>query len=117
MNFNFVEALRKLPCNFTLEETAPIIRRIRPELVGQVRSVFVVLCDDQFRQQLCRFEARSKDAAAQGPGAQGPVVPQPSGSGAPPGSAPPGLAPSIGHKGGRANKRGATSALGNNSKK
>lgn len=112
-NFTYVDAVRKLPCNFTPEEVAPIIRRIRPELVGQVRALFVVLCDDQFWQQLRKFEAKSKDAAAQGSGASVPVVPQPSGS-AP---VPPGLAPATGHKGSRNSKRGASSALGNNSKK
>ena len=36
MSFNFIEAIRKLPCNFTPAEVAPIIRRIDPQLVGQV---------------------------------------------------------------------------------
>ena len=113
LNYNYIDAVRKLPCNFTPEEVAPIIRRIRPELVGQVRSVFVVLCDDQFRQQLRQFESRSKskDSAAQPQVVGGPVVPQPSGSVLPP----PGLAPS-GHKS-RSGKRGASSALGSTSKK
>ena len=109
MTFNYVEAVRKLPCNFTPEEVAPIIRRIRPELVGQVRSVFVVLSDDQFRQQLKQFESksRSQDAPA-APAA--PVVPQPTGSG-------PVASGSTQQKGSRNNKRGASTALTNVSKK
>ena len=34
--YNYVEAVRKLPCNFSSAEVAPILRRINPELVGQV---------------------------------------------------------------------------------
>ena len=34
--FTYVEAIQKLPCNFSTAETTPILRRINPELVGQV---------------------------------------------------------------------------------
>ena len=34
--YNYVEAVRKLPCNFTSAEVNPILRRINPELAGQV---------------------------------------------------------------------------------
>ena len=34
--YTFVEAVRKLPCNFSSAEVTPILRRINPELVGQV---------------------------------------------------------------------------------
>ena len=109
--FNYVEAVQKLPCNFSSAEVAPIIRRIRPELVGQVRAIFVVLSDDQFREQLRRFDLKSRSQAAGAPDAQvapAPVVPQPSGSG-------PSQGPS--HKSGRNAKRGASSVLGGSAKK
>ena len=34
--YTFVEAVKKLPCNFSSAEVTPILRRINPELVGQV---------------------------------------------------------------------------------
>ena len=34
--FNYVEAVKNLPCNFTSAEVTPILKRINPELVGQV---------------------------------------------------------------------------------
>ena len=34
--YNYVEAVRALPCNFSSSEVTPILRRINPELVGQV---------------------------------------------------------------------------------
>ena len=39
-SYTYVEAVRKLPCNFTSDEVAPILRRINPELAGQVRFYF-----------------------------------------------------------------------------
>ena len=35
--YNYVEAVRALPCNFSSSEISPILKRINPELVGQVR--------------------------------------------------------------------------------
>ena len=49
--YNFVEAVRKLPTNFTPAETEPILRRVNPELLGRIRSLFVVLSDDQFKKR------------------------------------------------------------------
>ena len=62
--FNYVEAVQNLPCNFTNEEVLPIIRRINPKLLGQVRSLFVVLSDDMFRQQLRKFERKKTSGLA-----------------------------------------------------
>ena len=39
--YNYVEAVQKLPCNFSSAEVTPILRRINPELVGQVSLVFL----------------------------------------------------------------------------
>ena len=63
--YNFVEAVKVLPCNFSSAELEPIVRRINTRLLGQVRSIFVILSDDQFRKHLSKF----RGAAARGPGA------------------------------------------------
>ena len=47
--FNYVEAVRALPANFTPEEINPIIRRINPKLCGQIRSIFIIISDDQYK--------------------------------------------------------------------
>ena len=49
--FNFIEACKKLPANFTPEEVEPIVRRINPELHGRIRSLFVVLSDDMVKKR------------------------------------------------------------------
>ena len=49
LSFNYVEAVKTLPTNFSDAEVAPIIRRINPKLRGQIRSLFVVLSDDLYR--------------------------------------------------------------------
>lgn len=49
--FNYVEAVTKLPTNFTPAELEPIMRRINPELKGRIRSLFIVLSDDQFKMR------------------------------------------------------------------
>ena len=51
MNFNFIDAVKKLPANFTPEEVEPIVRRINPQLHGKIRSLFVVLSDDQVKKR------------------------------------------------------------------
>ena len=53
--FNFVEAVKTLPCNFTPSELEPITRRVNSKLLGQVRSTFVILSDDQLRKHLSKF--------------------------------------------------------------
>ena len=57
--YNYVEAVKALPCNFSDEEVAPIICRLNPKLTGQVRALFVVLSDDAFYAQLRKFEKKS----------------------------------------------------------
>ena len=50
MFFNYVEAVRKLPCSFASADIDPIVRRISQDLLGQIRSIFVVITDDMYRQ-------------------------------------------------------------------
>ena len=51
MLFNYVEAVTKLPCKFTPAEIEPITRRVNPKLAGQIRSIFIVLSDDVFKNK------------------------------------------------------------------
>ena len=53
--FNYVEAVKNLPTNFSHAEVEPIIRRINPKLAGSVRAIFIVLSDDQFRERIAKF--------------------------------------------------------------
>ena len=52
MTFNYVEAVKKLPCSFDPTEIDPIISRINPKLLGQIRSIFIVITDDQFKKKV-----------------------------------------------------------------
>ena len=61
MSFNYVQAVRKLPCSFSPTEIDPIIRRINPELLGQIRSIFIIISDDQFKKRM--FKPRSSHPA------------------------------------------------------
>ena len=69
--YHYVEAVKALPCNFTMAEITPFMRRINPELMGQIRSLFVVLSDDQFRQVLNQLK-KQKPKPAQEPEANEP---------------------------------------------
>ena len=59
---NYVEAVKTLPCNFSSDEVAPIIRRLNPKLVGQVKALFIVIDDDQLREQLRKFDRKKNSA-------------------------------------------------------
>ena len=45
-SFNYIDAIRNLPVNFSREELSDILERINPKLKGSLRSVFVVISDD-----------------------------------------------------------------------
>ena len=49
-SYNYVEAVKTLPTNFPAGEINPIIRRVNPKLLGQIRSIFIAITDDQYRQ-------------------------------------------------------------------
>ena len=122
-HFNYVEAVRKLPSNFSSAEITPILRRVNPELHGRIASIFIVLSDDLFKKVTAKFTYKSRahpaaaatsssasqaaeesdasDAtdATDTPEAQVPFIPQPTGSRT------------------RTQKRGASSQLGSSAKK
>ena len=51
MQFNFVQAVTRLPCQFAPSDLEAIARRINPDLLGKVRSLFVVLSDDMVKKK------------------------------------------------------------------
>ena len=63
--YHFAEAVKRLPCTWPEADVVPILRRINPELLGQVRALFVVLSDDQFRQVLAQLKRSKPQANAQ----------------------------------------------------
>ena len=115
--YNYVEAVKILPCNFSFAEVSPIVKRLNPDLLGKVRSIFVVLSDDMFREILHKYDKKktSSGSASKSPssssnpttGANRDAVASVS---------PPGLVQARGGKS-RSNKRGAPSELSSTSKK
>ena len=67
--YNFVEAVRSLPCNFAPAELEPVTRRVNAKHLGQVRSIFVILSDDQLRKHLSKFSKGPSGAKAPVPNA------------------------------------------------
>ena len=62
LTFNFMEAITKLPTNFSKEEIESLIKRISPSLHGNLQSVFVVINDDMLKSQ---SKEKSKRTAPQ----------------------------------------------------
>ena len=93
----------------------PILRRINPELKGQIRLLFIVLSDDLFRQILRQFDKKKHESAA-------PATTAPSGSGSSSGpvtdeSPPRAPDPSSKSSRSKSTKRGPSSDLSRQSKK
>ena len=52
-SYNFIDAVRMLPTNFSASETSEIMEKINnPKLLGKMRSLFIVLSDDDYRQKM-----------------------------------------------------------------
>ena len=120
MMFNYVEAVKKFPTNFSEAEINPIIRRINLKLSGRIRSIFVILSDDQFRKVTSRFAPRPEPAGdAPAPSGVAEQVAQPD----PPAQNPhsdtsgPRSSSNRSKSGKRGDKRGAASMQGNPAKK
>ena len=67
MTFNFIEAVTKLPARFHKKDLAQIMKSTSGKFKGQLRTLFVVLSDDQRSQvqvQDTRAEASSRDRSA-----------------------------------------------------
>ena len=50
MTFTFIEAITKLPTNFTQSEISELMKRVSPRLYGSLRSLFVVISDDMVKK-------------------------------------------------------------------
>ena len=50
--YNYVEAVKAFPANFTSTELDFIFKKVNPKLCGKLRSVFIVLSDDVYRKRL-----------------------------------------------------------------
>ena len=48
--YNYIEAIRTLPVNFTDDELAEIVPRVSPKLHGKLRAVFNVISDDMVKR-------------------------------------------------------------------
>ena len=115
--YNYVQAVSKFPTNFTNSEVEPILKRINPDLLGKIRSIFIVLSDDQFKKRVQKSSGASggpHDAGLEPEASEGaaapeaiPADPEP----APPTTAPPSAS------GSRGSKRWASSSLTSAAKK
>ena len=50
MNFNFIEAITKLPTAFSPEEVDGLLKRVSPRLHGNLRPLLSVLSDDSVKK-------------------------------------------------------------------
>jgi hypothetical protein len=62
-SYNYVEAVTTLPFRFSPAELAPITRRLRPRLAGQVKAVFIVLSDDSLGQKSSSVSASASEVS------------------------------------------------------
>ena len=61
-SLNFIEAVTKLPSNFTEEETDSLVKRISPRLHDSLRSIFVVLSEDMVKRKKKSIKAKESSA-------------------------------------------------------
>ena len=65
-SFNFIEAIRSLPSHLSPAESEFLLKKVSLKFTGKLRSLFVILSDDDFRR---RSAKQTKEAKA------GPVAP------------------------------------------
>ena len=58
--YNFLEAVEKLPTNFTSSEIEDLLARISPKLHGNLKSLFVVISDDMLKKPFSKSKPESK---------------------------------------------------------
>ena len=59
MTFTFIEAITKLPVNFTADEISDLMKRVSPRLHGNLRSLLVVLSDDMIKKGPTKVTSRA----------------------------------------------------------
>ena len=62
--YHFIEAIKSLPVTFTKDELALIARQLSEKLVGQLRSLFVVISDDTCKKKKEKAPAPSIPSTA-----------------------------------------------------
>ena len=60
-SYHYVDAVRKLPTNFSSEELKPILSMIGSEQKGKVRSLFIVISDDMIKKSRPAQAASHRD--------------------------------------------------------
>ena len=115
--YNFIQAVKALPTNFSQEELEFIYKKVNPKWSGTLRSTFICLSDDDYKKSRKRpvsndagaengengdFEFSDVDESASDATAPAPVVTSASGRGSGRGS-------SVSRGRGRGDKRGADS--------
>jgi len=66
----YFEAVRTLPNTFSSADLAPILKRVNPRLSGQIRSIFIILPDDDYSSA----RSQSRPGPGQKSGASGPAA-------------------------------------------
>ena len=67
-SYNFIEAVKTFPTNFSASEIESVLKKINnPKLVGKMRSIFIVLSDDDYRKKFSkpRSNAGTGDPSAE----------------------------------------------------
>ena len=62
--FTYVEAVKKLACQFSSADLDPILKRVRPELLGRIRATFIILSDDEYRSKFKKFLPKGKSGSS-----------------------------------------------------
>ena len=61
-SFNYIEAIKELPTNFTKEELSTIRKQIPEKLFGQLRAIFVVISDDVIKKRSFKSATESNNS-------------------------------------------------------
>ena len=81
--FNYIEAIKNLPTNFSSEDLSVISRSVSEKLFGQLRALFVVISDDVIQKRKPASSGKgSKSGSGAKPGANAGVSPAAGGSAA-----------------------------------
>ena len=59
-----MEAVKKLACQFSSADLDPILKRVRPELLGRIRATFIILSDDEYRSKFKKFLPKGKSGSS-----------------------------------------------------
>lgn len=65
-SYNYIEAVQKLPVNFSDEELTPIVKQIGSKFPGRLQELFIVLDDDRVREIRRSSSASSRNKRTRG---------------------------------------------------